>query len=516
MADIQRIGIIGTGAMGGGIAQICAQAGLRVMLHDANAGAAQACVERLSGLFDTLLSKGRLSAVQRIQALDNLQVCEALAQLAECDLIIEAIVERLDAKQQLFRALEQVVAPHCILASNTSSLSITAIAAACSDPSRVAGLHFFNPVALMKVVEVIDGLRTDPAVTRRLLPLIERLGHQPVRSRDTPGFIINHAGRAYGTEALALLGERVAPVAVIDRILRESMGFRMGPFELFDLTALDVSHPVMESIYQQYYQDPRYRPSPITRQMLEAGQVGRKSGQGFYRYPADQAADVETPAPDEVGCQPAVWIAADDPADHAVLASRLQALGVQLDPGTRPAADSLCLLAPYGRDATGSALAFATDPRRTLCIDMLPGLERHRTLMSTPLTDVRLQAFAQRALASDGVGVSLIEDSLGFVCQRVMAAIVNLACEIAQQGVASPADIDQAVQLGLGYPHGPLGWGDRLGATRLLTILQRMVESGNDPRYRPSPWLRRRAQLGISLGHERVADGSYSFEKESQ
>lgn len=516
MAEIQRIGIIGTGAMGGGIAQICAQAGLSVMLYDASAAAAQACLERLSAVFDTLVGKGRLSGKQRTQAQRNLQVCETLAQLGDCDLVIEAIAERLDAKQQLFMALEQVVAPHCILASNTSSLSITAIAASCQNPSQVAGLHFFNPVPLMKVVEVIDGLRTDPAVARSLMALIERLGYQPVKSRDTPGFIINHAGRAYGTEGLAMLGERVAPVEVIDRILRESMGFRMGPFELFDLTGLDVSQPVMEAIYQQYYQDPRYRPSSISRQMLDAGLLGRKSSQGFYRYPAEQAVDVAAEAQAELDHQLAVWIGVDDSADYALLVSGLQALDVQLDLGTRPAAESLCLLAPYGRDATGSAFAFTTDPRRTLCIDMLPGFDRHRTLMPTPVTDARLLAFAQHALARDGVGVSVIEDSLGFVCQRVMAAIVNLACEIAQQGVASPADIDQAVQLGLGYPHGPLAWGDRLGATRLLTILQRMVETGHDPRYRPSPWLRRRAQLGVSLRHERVAERSFSFDKELQ
>ncbi|CAM3771382.1 3-hydroxyadipyl-CoA dehydrogenase [Pseudomonas reidholzensis] len=505
MAEIHRVGIIGAGAMGAGIAQVCAQAGLSVMLYDAVGGAAQACIERLAGVFDTLVDKRKMSPQQRQQALANLQVGQALAQLGDCQLIIEAIVEKLDAKQRLFTELEQIVAPECILASNTSSLSITAIAAPCQHPSRVAGLHFFNPVALMKVVEVIDGLHTDPAVGERLMALVSRLGHQPVRSRDTPGFIINHAGRAYGTEALALLGERVAPVAVIDCILRESMGFRMGPFELFDLTALDVSHPVMESIYQQYYHDPRYRPSVITRQRLEAGQLGRKSGEGFYRYPRPEASAEAPVTLAEPGDRPAVWVGADDPADLALLVAWLQALGLQLDRAATPAAGSLCLLAPYGRDATGAALAFGTDPRRTLCIDMLPGLDRHRTLMCTPVTDARLLTFALAAFAQDGVGVSLIEDSLGFVCQRVMAAIVNLACEIAQQGVASPAHIDQAVRLGLGYPQGPLSWGDQLGAKRVLMILQRMVDTAHDPRYRPSPWLRRRALLDVSLSHERAA-----------
>lgn len=501
MAALHTVGIIGAGAMGGGIAQVCAQAGVTVLLYDAVADAAQACRQRIAQVFATLEHKGRLSAAQADQALSRVHVTQALGELHGCELVIEAIVEKLEAKQALFKALEQVVGADCILASNTSSLSITAIANGCQHTSRVAGLHFFNPVPLMKVVEVIDGLQTDPAVTQRLMELIARVGHWPVKSRDTPGFIINHAGRAYGTEALAILGERVAPVAVIDRVLREAMGFRMGPFELFDLTALDVSHPVMESIYQQYYQDPRYRPSVLTRQMLEAGQVGRKSGQGFYRYPLAEAVAAQPPCEPEVS--PPVWVGADEPADKQTLEHWLEGLGVQLDTGPVAAPGSLCLLAPYGRDATGAALAFGTDPQHTLCIDMLPGLGRHRTLMSTPVTHLALRDFALATFGGDGVSVSLIEDSQGFICQRVMAAIVNLASEIAQQGVATPQDINRAVQLGLGYPHGPLAWGDELGAKRLLTVLQRMVETSHDPRYRPSPWLRRRAELGCSLSFER-------------
>lgn len=501
MAALQRIGIVGTGAMGGGIAQVCAQAGITVLLYDAVAGAAQACHQNIAHVLAKLEHKGRISAIEVAQALSAVHVTQVVEELQGCDLVIEAIVEKLEAKQALFKALEQVVSAECILASNTSSLSITAIASGCEHASRVAGLHFFNPVPLMKVVEVVDGLQTDPAITQQLMELIARVGHWPVKTRDTPGFIINHAGRAYGTEALAILGEQVAPVAVIDRVLREAMGFRMGPFELFDLTALDVSHPVMESIYQQYYHDPRYRPSVLTRQMLAAGQLGRKSGHGFYHYPPVEEAAAP---PRQATCSPPVWVGADEPGDKQALEHWLEGLGVQLDTGQSPCAEALCLLAPYGRDATGAAMAFATDPERTLCIDMLPGLGRHRTLMSTPVTRLAIQDFAVATFGGDGVGVSLIEDSLGFICQRVMAAIVNLASELAQQGVAAPQDINQAVQLGLGYPQGPLAWGDELGASRLLTVLERMVDTSRDPRYRPSPWLRRRAELGCSLSFVRA------------
>src|SRR6266568_3872170 len=208
----------------------------------------------------------------------------AQAGFADADLVIEAIVERLEAKQTLIATLDGVVGKECILATNTSSLSVTAIAAASAHPARVAGLHFFSPVPLMKLVEVIDGLLTSPVVIERLVEFAAALGYTPVKARDTPGFIVNHAGRGYGTEALRIIGEGVADAATIDLILKLEAGFRMGPFELLDLTGLDVSHPVMESIYHQFYEEPRFRPSPLTAQRLAAGLLGRKSGRGFYDY----------------------------------------------------------------------------------------------------------------------------------------------------------------------------------------------------------------------------------------
>ena len=190
----------------------------------------------------------------------------------------------MDIKQKLFAELEGVVQADCVLVTNTSSLSVTAIAAALKRPAQFAGYHFFNPVPLMKVVEVIAGLKTDPAVCVQLTAFAKAMGHTPVQAQDTPGFIVNHAGRGYGTEALRIVNEGVADFATIDRILRDQVGFKLGPFELFDLTALDVSHPVMESIYNQYYQEPRYRPSVITAQRLAGGVVGKKVGEGFYKY----------------------------------------------------------------------------------------------------------------------------------------------------------------------------------------------------------------------------------------
>ncbi|MBU6438514.1 MAG: 3-hydroxyacyl-CoA dehydrogenase, partial [Betaproteobacteria bacterium] len=278
------IGIIGTGAMGRGIAQLMAQSGHPVLLFDSRPGAVQEALTSLRDSWNKLVERGKLDKDAVTMARQMLNPVSDLRGLSSCTLVIEAIVEDLKAKQDLFRALEPVVAPHTILATNTSSLSVAAIASACQRPQMVAGLHFFNPVPQMKVVEVIAAARTRPDVVEKLVKLVRETGHTPVLASDTPGFIVNHAGRGYGTEALRCLQENVADVVTIDRILRDQGGFKLGPFELFDLTALDVSHPVMESIYHQYYEEPRYRPSPITAQRRAAGLLGRKSGEGFYLY----------------------------------------------------------------------------------------------------------------------------------------------------------------------------------------------------------------------------------------
>jgi 3-hydroxybutyryl-CoA dehydrogenase len=500
--EIRRMAVVGAGIMGTGIAQIAAQAGIEVVLFDNREGAAQAARDTLSQTMDRLVTKGKLTASDAQATLERLRVATALPELSDVDLVIEAIIERLDAKQALLAQLEAVVRDDCILATNTSSLSVTSIARECRQPERVAGFHFFNPVPLMKVVEVIDGLASDPSVGDRLQALATRMGHRGIRAKDTPGFIINHAGRAYSTEALQILKEGVAPPAEIDRILREGLGFRMGPLELFDLTALDVSHPVIESIYNQFYQEPRYRPAALTRQMLDAGYVGRKVGRGFYRYASGQMIDApQAQAVPAVEAMPAVWLGTENETDRSRLSALLRQLGAQIEEGAEPSDAALCLLAPYGIDASCSAQRFGVDPARTVCIDPLLDQARYRTLMLTPATRVDMRNAAHALLARDGVGVSVINDSVGFVAQRVLAMIVNLAGDIVQQGIASVEDLDEGVRRGLGYPQGPLAWGDSIGAQRLLTILERMTQLTGDPRYRAGPWLRRRATLGLSLCH---------------
>ncbi len=503
-SDIHRndlvLGIVGAGIMGRGIAQIAVAAGVATRLFDAKPGAAAEARDFVLQMLKRLVDKGKLTAADLDTATGRLGVVEGVEGLAGSHVIVEAIVEDLGVKQALFQQLEAATGDACLLATNTSSLSVTAIAAGCRVPSRVAGFHFFNPVPLMKIVEVIGGARTDPAVVEALLALGTRLGHRAVRVKDMPGFLVNHAGRGYGTEALRILSEGVAAHADIDRIMRDAAGFRMGPLELFDLTGLDVSHPVMESIYHQFYEEPRFRPSADTGRRLAAGLLGRKTGEGFYAYadgnrrdPEEEAAPAERPS--------TVWVSGAEPDGAEALRAFLRALPQPpaIETGDVPSSRALCLLTPFGDDATTAATEQGIDPRRAVAVDTLLPLKGRVTAMVTPVTGAAHRRAAHGVLASGGVPVTMIGDSPGFVAQRILAAIVNIGCDIAQQRIASPMDIDEAVRLGLAYPNGPLALGDALGAGRVLSILERLQAITGDPRYRPSLWLRRRALLGVSL-----------------
>lgn len=496
------VGIIGAGAMGRGIAQIAAQAGSIVKLFDTRAEAVAEAVHAVCLQWTKLHEKGRLTAQALAENRSRLLAANTLSNLSDCDLVVEAIIERIDIKKSLFAELEALVRPQAVLATNTSSLSVTAIAAGLRHPQRFAGYHFFNPVPLMKVVEVIAGLKTDSAVCDQLALFARQMGHTPVQAQDTPGFIVNHAGRGFGTEALRIVGEGVADFATIDRILKDQAGFKLGPFELMDLTALDVSHPVMESIYHQYYEEPRYRPSVITAQRLAGGVVGKKAGEGFYRYENGVAQIAPEPAAPAVAEMPPVWVS-PRASRRAELLQLLKNLEARIETGSSPSPAALTLVAPLGFDVTTVAVVERLDPARTLGIDLLidDAATKRRVLATNPATRVDMRDAAHALFARDGKAVSVIRDSGGFVTQRVVSTIVNIATDMCQQRVCSPQDLETAVTLGLGYPLGPLTMGDRYGPTNILEVLFNMQTVYGDPRYRPSPWLRRRGAIGLSLLH---------------
>jgi 3-hydroxybutyryl-CoA dehydrogenase len=476
--------------MGRGIAQVLAQGGARTLLYDAQPGAARKAKAAVGEALGKLVEKGRLGAADADKTVGRIEIVDSTEAFAPCHVVVEAIVEDLEAKKKLFSTLEQSVPPDCILASNTSSLSVTAMAAACKRPGRIAGYHFFNPVPVMKIVEVVDGVLTEPWATDALAALARRFGHTPVRCKDTPGFVVNHAGRAFVPEALRVLSEGVADFATIDRILVDAAGFRLGPFGLMDLVGLDVAHAVMKSMYQQYYEEPKYRPSFLAEPRVAAELLGRKTKRGWYEYDNEGSA-AKIPEAEVPGARPhSVWAVPE-------LKELLMALGAR--PELKPTPDAVCFVAPLGADVTTSALELGLDPERTVAVDPLFGFSKRRTLMKSPATRPGVLHAAHGLLASDGVPVSVINDSPGFVAQRVVAHIVNVGCDIAQMRIAAPEDLDRAVTLGLGYPRGPLAMGDALGPKRILAVLEAMHAFYLEPRYRPSPWLRRRAALGMSL-----------------
>ena len=492
------IGVIGTGTMGRGIAQIAVTGGFQVKIYDAEDGAAVKAEEFIHRMVNRAAEKGQVSEDEATAANSRLQIVSGLAEFAGCGMVVEAIVENLDIKRRLFNELEGIVAEDTILASNTSSLSVTQIAAGCDKPERVAGYHFFNPVPLLKVVEVVDGQMTAPWVAEKLDAISRKCGHEPVRTQDTPGFLVNHAGRGLYTEGARILAEGIAEPHNVDDVMREGgANFRMGPFELMDTTGLDVSGVVMESIYEQFYQEQRFKPQAFIRNRMAAGLYGRKVGRGFYIYNDNKKAPPEEPAP-PTDLPESVWVGPGGHEGAAVLAEFLDGK-VDVETGKKPSARAICMVAPLGRDATMTALDLGIEAERTVAVDTLFGLEGRRTLMTTSVTDEGVRDLAHAVLTADDIPVTFIHDSPGFIAQRVIATIVNISAEIAQMRIATPEDINKAVKLGLAYPQGPLEFGDTLGPAKIHAILTAMHDFYGDPRYRPSPWLTRRARLGVSL-----------------
>lgn len=489
-----KVGVIGAGAMGRGIAQVSATGGMQVKIFDAAEGAADKACEFINGMIDRSAAKGKLEPAAAESAKANLKAVGSLSDLSDCDLVVEAIVENLEIKQKVFKELETIVSKDAVLASNTSSIRISSIASACEHKDRIAGLHFFNPVPLMKLVEVINATDTSQATIDLLMEAGKRMGRVPVLVKDAPGFLVNLGGRAYTTEAMRLLSEGVAEPHEIDAIMKDACGFRMGPLELADLTGLDVNFPVSQIIYSGYFQDKRLATSPIHEAMMQAGRLGRKTGKGFYDY--DENGQIIIPAPK-----------ADVPAEAAKrafvpemvpeLEPLLRDLGISIlkeDDGTSP-----ILAAPVGEDCTSFTSRLGLDGKRVVAIDMLTGVHLHATVMAAPGANDDIVNSVIAALKKVTNKVTRIKDSPGFVAQRMRAMIANLGCEMAQIGIASPEDIDKGMKLGLNYPLGSVELAETLGVKNTYEILQKIQEITGEERYRPSQWLRRRALLDLPI-----------------
>ena len=501
LAEGSRVGVVGAGAMGTGIAQVAAAAGYDVLMFDARDGAAAAACDSIRKVFSTLVDKGRMSAEQAEKASARLHAAKGLEDFATSALVVEAIVESLDAKQQLFASLESIVGKACILATNTSSISITAIGARLTHPERLVGMHFFNPVPLMALVEVISGLATLPEVADCIVATSVAWGKLPVRATSTPGFIVNRVARPFYAEGLRLLLEQAADPASIDALMRDAGGFRMGPFELMDLIGHDVNYAVTQSVFDAYYQDPRFTPSVIQKELLNAGYLGRKSGRGFYPYGEGQKA----PAPQQLAdaSYPGKPVLNKSSSIGSVIAARLGAAGREfgLTESGMPDAPLLTMngASLYLTDGRSATLRAAEHNKPdTVLIDLAFDYEKStRVAISVAeQCSTEAQAAIVGVLQAAGYRVTLLRDVPGLAVMRTVSMLANEAADAVNQGVCSAADADLAMQKGVNYPLGPLAWAERIGLDRVMRVLQNLGAEYGEDRYRVSPLIRRKVVSG--------------------
>ncbi len=492
------VAVVGTGTMGQGIAQVALVAGHRVRLYDAAPGRAERAAEAIGGRLDRLVEKGRISADERDAARARLSPASALAELADAALVVEAILEQLPPKQELFIALEDIVAADCLLATNTSSLSVTAVAGRLRHPGRCVGLHFFNPAPLLPLVEVISGFATDEAAATAAYDTAAAWGKKPVRCADTPGFIVNRIARPFYAEALRAYEERVADPATIDALLREGAGFKMGPFELTDLIGQDVNEAVTHSVWTAFFQDPKFTPSLAQRRLVESGLHGRKSGRGWFDY-AEGARRPEPRTAEPAPAPQAVALHGRLPGPAAVLRELVEEAGIKVTRDRTPGESEgfirlpggACLALTNGFPATSAAydryirFDLALDYRSATRI----ALSASRSCSEADLAEAvgLFQALGKR--------VSVIEDVPGMLVARTIAMIIDFAVDAAAREVATPEDIDTAMRLGVNYPGGPMEWVERLGARWVWDLLDSVHHHNAGGRYVPSWALRRRADL---------------------
>ncbi|GLR64532.1 3-hydroxyacyl-CoA dehydrogenase PaaH [Marinospirillum insulare] len=496
-----KIAVIGAGAMGSGIAQVAAQAGHQVYLQDQQAGAAEKGKAGVAKVLQKRVDKGKMQQADLDALLSRIQPVDALEELADAGLVIEAIIENLDIKRQLFANLESICGEEVILATNTSSILVTSLGAQLKRPERLLGMHFFNPAPLMALVEVILGLATDKKLAEVVHATATAWGKKPVFATSTPGFIVNRVARPFYAESLRLMQEQAADPATLDALLREAGSFRMGPFELMDLIGHDVNYAVTESVFSAYYGDFRFQPSLIQKALVEAGRLGRKTGQGFYSYAEGAERPTAATQPQQSFTEQPVIIEGELGAASG-LAERFKQAGLNVI--ERAGAGVL----RYGEatlaltDGRMAGERLVTDGLQDLVVFDLAKDYKNATrlaIAAAKQTSTTAINDATALLQKAGLAVSLLSDAPGLVVMRTLAMLANEAADAVLQGVASAADVDLAMCAGVNYPQGPLSWSDNLGQGVIWQVLTNLQASYGEDRYRPSLLLRQYAFTGQSF-----------------
>jgi 3-hydroxybutyryl-CoA dehydrogenase len=467
----QVIGVLGAGTMGAGIAQLACRAGARTLLHDPIPAALQRGAEKARGGLEKEAAKGRITAAEAQAAAARLEVVADIEALAPCELVIEAAPELPELKRELYGRLSEIVSGECVLATNTSSLPVTGIAAGATNPERVVGMHFFNPAPLMALVEVIAGLRSSESALALADATGRAMGKTVIRATDGPGFLVNRCNRPFGLEALRLLGEQIADIETIDRIVRLGGGFRMGPFELSDLVGVDTGFDVARSFYELSFGEPRWRPSPIQAQRVAAGLHGRKTGRGYYDYSGDvphRPADPEPPPRD----------------------------GDALVRGNGPVANALRELAPGNSGpeifVEGLGGTVAGEPFYALPSPAHREAKDATAPASLTLIEVTGET-GERAFAGLGLHTARVQPSAVGVLPRIVCQVINECAFALGEGVGSAQDIDAGMTLGMNYPRGPFAWADAIGLEHVMATLDALWGGYREERYRMAPALRRSA-----------------------
>jgi 3-hydroxybutyryl-CoA dehydrogenase len=525
MAAPKTIAVLGAGTMGSGIAQLACLSGAETLLHDPVTEALARGVSGVCARIERSVQRGRLTAEEGEAAIDRLHGAPLLEQLKDAELVIEAAPENLELKRKLFSELEaDIVSRTCVLATNTSSLLVTALAAGLQHPERVVGMHFFNPPPLMALLEVVAGADSSEQALRTARAAGEAMGKKVIDAIDGPGFLVNRCNRPWGVEALRLLGEQIADVPMIDRIMRQGGGFRMGPFELMDLVGVDVGLDVSRSFYEQSFGEPRWRPSMITARTVAAGRFGRKSGRGYYDYShgtdAYREPDPEPP-PAGGGDGRGIVIAGDSPLAIELEEAAMDAGWEVASPGEAEHEEPPFLIldltlghevpeaplqgGPQAICCAAGSLAALDPGGGAVGFHALPPLDATHLVELTKGPDTSQAAIdaAEQFFATLGKHVVFVGDAPGLVLGRIVCQIINESAFALGEGVGTAADVDTGMVHGMNHPRGPLSWADQIGLDHVLSVLDALYEEYREERYRTAPALRRlglSGRLGVQTG----------------